>query len=611
MKNIAEVHNFHIPVMGIGFTIDSPVKVAPYGISSVISLVDDALMEKMRKFYCAKFDFPFEAISARIDDCRAKRITAYLNVLDKIVKEKFEELKNSFDPKEGEMAKYIEMLPDTSVLKEKFRYFLQNNNVAELKKWIQENIRPGSIDVNIMTKLDKENYKGGVKLPSEYNDAHAALRGFAQSTLHSSIILSAGMNPRLYSYFEGFDDFYPDETGTLRKKIILKVSDYRSALIQGKFLAKKGLWVSEYRVESGLNCGGHAFATQGHLLGPILEEFKNTRDSLIETTHLLYIQALRDKKRFYPELPLDVRITAQGGVGTANEHQFLLEYYNLDSIGWGTPFLLVPEVTNVDEQTLNLLKEAKEDDLYLSNISPLGVPFNSLRGNTKDIEKQIKIDQGEPGSSCFKKYASLNSEFTDKAICVASRQYQAIKIEELNSRNLNKNEYNKELSRIVDKTCICVGLGTSALLVNGLDTKTEGPGVSICPGPNMAYFSETMSLKTMVDHIYGRTNVIKRTDRPHMFINELKMYIDYLKDKIGDTPVPLSEKQEEYFLTFKNNINEGIEYYKQLFTTAKAKFEDFKTNILSDLEILEDKLNMMEVLSVAALIQISVSPSHS
>jgi hypothetical protein len=26
-----------------------------------------------------------------------------------------------------------------------------------------------------------------------------------------------------------------------------------------------------------LNCGGHAFATEGHLLGPILEEFKQRK----------------------------------------------------------------------------------------------------------------------------------------------------------------------------------------------------------------------------------------------------------------------------------------------------------------------------------------------
>jgi hypothetical protein len=86
---------------------------------------------------------------------------------------------------------------------------------------------------------------------------------------------------------ENFDDFYPNENGEIKKKIILKVSDYSSALIQGKFLAKKGIWISEYRIESGLNCGGHAFATDGYLMGPILEEFKTNRQSLIEQ-HMNY-----------------------------------------------------------------------------------------------------------------------------------------------------------------------------------------------------------------------------------------------------------------------------------------------------------------------------------
>ena len=96
----------------------------------------------------------------------------------------------------------------------------------------------GCVDVNIMTKLDKENYKGDELLPPEFNNAHAALRGFANSDLNSSVILSAGFNPRLYSYIENFKDFYPDVNGNIKKRIILKISDYRSAIIQGKVLAK-------------------------------------------------------------------------------------------------------------------------------------------------------------------------------------------------------------------------------------------------------------------------------------------------------------------------------------------------------------------------------------
>jgi len=585
-------HTFHIPVMGIGYTIDTPVKVAQYGISSVISLVDDMLMEKLREFYSSRFNIPFQAISNKIEDFRAKRITSYLNLIEKIVKEKFAALKNSVPEKGNDLEKYIDMLPDLSFVKQKFNQLVKENNLRnELFTWIKNNLSVGSIDVNIMTKLDKENYVKKKKLPVEYNDAHAALRGFANSNLRSSIVLSAGMNPGLYSYFENFDDFYPDENGELKKKITLKVSDYRSALIQGKFLAKKGLWVSEYRIESGLNCGGHAFATDGHLLGPILEKFKTDRDALIQEIYDIYNQSLKDKNRFCPELPLQVRFTAQGGVGTAEEHQFLLDYYHLDSIGWGTPFLLVPEVTNVDTETLNLLSKAREEDLYLSNISPLGIPFNTLKGNTKDIEKKSLIKQGRPGSKCPKKYASLNKEFTEKGICLASHHYQNMKIKELQNQNLSRDEYIKQYDKIVEKSCICVGLGTASLLVNNLNTKTEGTGVSICPGPNMESFSKPVSLKDMVGHIYGRNNIIKDTDRPNMFIKELVMYVDYFKNKLNDAEKPLEDKQKKYFDNFRKNLKEGFQYYKELFLKSRDKIHGAETKILKDLALLEKEFD--------------------
>ena len=46
----------------------------------------------------------------------------------------------------------------------------------------------------------------------------AALRGFANSNLSSSLVLSAGMSPRLYSYLEKFKDFFPDINGELKKE---------------------------------------------------------------------------------------------------------------------------------------------------------------------------------------------------------------------------------------------------------------------------------------------------------------------------------------------------------------------------------------------------------
>ncbi len=555
------MHNFHIPVMGIGFTVDTPVKVAHLGISSVISLLDDMLIEKMREFYCNKFEIPYQEISNKVEDFRAKRITTYLNTIDKIVKDKFTELKNSASELGKEFEKYMELLPDISPLKQKFNEFQEDvHKKKEHLHWIINNLTAGDIDVNIMTKLDKFNYLNGEVQAVEFNDAHAALRGFANSNLNSSVVLSAGMNPRLYAYFEKLQDFFPDENGFLKKKIILKVSDYRSAIIQGKFFAKKGLWVSEYRIESGLNCGGHAFPTQGYLMGPILEEFKKNRTELINSTYELFSAALKNQQKPCPQQPPSIKITAQGGVGTHEEHEFLLSYYQLNSIGWGSPFLLVPEVVNVDKNTLQLLSDAKEKDLYLSNTSPLGVPFNTLRTNTKDIEKQEWIKSGKPGSPCPKKYGAINQD----GQCTGSRQYQRTKIKELDTLNLSETEYKKAFDKITVKSCICVGLGTTPLLVNDLDIKVEGIAVSVCPGPNLAFFDKVVSLKEMVDHIYGRTNLLRNTARPNMFVNELVLYFNYLKTDITDADKPLSSKQIDYYKSFKTNLLNGIDYYFSL-----------------------------------------------
>jgi len=65
--------------MGTGFSIDTPLRVAKYGISSVISLVDDVLMDQMRKFHCNRLGLQFQEIHRKDEDARAKRITAYLD----------------------------------------------------------------------------------------------------------------------------------------------------------------------------------------------------------------------------------------------------------------------------------------------------------------------------------------------------------------------------------------------------------------------------------------------------------------------------------------------------------------------------------------------------
>jgi len=91
-----------------------PIRVAHYGISSVISIVDDLLIERIRKHYCEKFNFPYQPILRFEPDGRAKRISAYLDVVSKIVQQKIEELKRQPFFEQNDKSKYFEMLPESS-----------------------------------------------------------------------------------------------------------------------------------------------------------------------------------------------------------------------------------------------------------------------------------------------------------------------------------------------------------------------------------------------------------------------------------------------------------------------------------------------------------------
>ena len=579
MNNKKSMHSFHIPVMGLAYTIDSPIRVAQYGISSVISIIDDEIIEKMNRLYHQRNNFSYTEISNKVEDYRAKRITAYLDMVHEVVHQKFITFKQELSKSKEALQQFIDMLPNQSDIKKGLESFSeQKENFTEnVLKFLENHLSPGSIDVNVMTKVDKDNFVNGAQLPVIYNDAHVSLRGFANSKLSSSIVLSAGMNPRLYSYFESFPDFFPNEKGELKKKIILKVSDFRSAMIQGNFFAKKGIWVSEYRVESGLNCGGHAFATDGLLLGPIMEEFKQKKNDLIASSHELMVNALTQKELPVPLQPMEMKITVQGGVGTAEEHEFLLENYQVDSIGWGSPFLLVPEATSVDKETRDLLSKSKEDDFYLSTISPLGIPFNTIKGSTNEFLKQEKINKQKAGSSCPKRYLALSKEFGPEGICTASRKYQTVQLNLLEGEKeeISLKEYDKRKSKITEKSCLCVGLVNSSYLESEIPIKGEKQGVVVCPGPNLAYFDKEVSLSDMVKHIYGNENIMQETDRPNIFVKELKMYVDYLKNEIDEFSESFTNAQTKKWKTFKTNLLEGVSYYEKVF--AETAF--FKSNL--------------------------------
>jgi hypothetical protein len=343
---------------------------------------------------------------------------------------------------------------------------------------------------------------------------------------------------------------------------VLKVSDFHSAEVQGKFLAKRGLWVSEYRIESGLNCGGHAFATKGLLMGPILDEFQRKRGELVEQLHAIYTKALLGRNQTVGTTPLAVRLTAQGGIGTAEEDLLLREFYGVDGTGWGTPFLLVPEVTNLDDEHLRKLCVASNGDVYLSDSSPFGLPFWNLRTSASEEARRRRIIEGHPGSPCSKGFVRLfNTEFTKTPICTASREYQKLKLAQLEGLDLPEEQREALRQGVLAKSCICHDLAGSATRKNDIDPAATP---AVCCGPNIVNFSRIATLKEMVGHIYGRISLLSSADRPHMFLRELALYVDYLSTELSKQKLAVASNPPAYFRECAENLLSGVNYYRRV-----------------------------------------------
>jgi hypothetical protein len=92
----------------------------------------------------------------------------------------------------------------------------------------------------------------------------------------------------------------------------------------------------------------------------------------------------------------------------------------------------------------------------------------------------------------------------------------------------------------------------------------ESDAVSICPGPNLAYFSDKYTLREMIDHIYGQIDLLKDANRPNLFINELRLYIDYLKKDMESQLATVNDKKTKYWNKFSEQLQQGINYYKAL-----------------------------------------------
>jgi hypothetical protein len=166
----------------------------------------------------------------------------------------------------------------------------------------------------------------------------------------------------------------------------------------------------------------------------------------------------------------------------------------------------------------------------------------------------------------------------------------------LQTLHLPENEYAKQLKSVLDKECLCIGLSNAAAINYDITFLKKLNAVNICPGPNIVNFTQEVSLQTMVNHIYGRENILQVANRPNMFIAELYLYVDYLKELLQSTTEP-DVKTKKYNALFFHNMMAGIGYYRELFNEANTKnaaFIDALNHVVIELDSLDYQYDIIE-----------------
>jgi hypothetical protein len=77
-------------------------------------------------------------------------------------------------------------------------------------------------------------------------------------------------------------------------------------------------------------------------------------------------------------------------------------------------------------------------------------------------------------------------------------------------------------------------------------------------------------------------------------VKELKMYIDYLKNEIGEVSNEVTTAQIKKLNLFKNNLLEGISYYENLFSSTHF-FENLKKEIQNQLQFYKAELSEIKI----------------
>jgi hypothetical protein len=139
-------------------------------------------------------------------------------------------------------------------------------------------------------------------------------------------------------------------------------------------------------------------------------------------------------------------------------------------------------------------------------------------------------------------------------------------------------------------------LSASVILNQGEEPRRNLKAVTICPGPNLAYFKGVFSLKEMLDHIYGKANIILDPERPQVFVKELQLYVQHLQHEIRKSLPEKTQKFESYVDKFKSNLSQGIAYYQDLIASFPLDTEEVVEKMRNQLSELKEKITSMELI---------------
>jgi hypothetical protein len=158
---------------------------------------------------------------------------------------------------------------------------------------------------------------------------------------------------------------------------------------------------------------------------------------------------------------------------------------------------------------------------------------------------------------------------------MASNPFQTRKQEDILQSEKSEEQKREEINAISEKVCLCVHLANGAL--SALDIIKGGENIpkAVCPGPNIAYFNREYSLTEMVDHIYGRGKSLVAADRPHMFSQEVELYVTYF-EKLLNT-MEMNDAGKSYLKIFMENLENGIDFILSLAEKKPYEGENLET----------------------------------